>query len=141
LLKPGMTANVQFMVNRKEGVLKVPNSALRFRPPEDKPQPQAPAEGQEERPAAGRGGGAREGERGGNRGGQAQRGGGRSREGTVYVLRGQKATPVRIRLGINDGTSSEVAAGDVKEGEQVVVAMSSAGQARASGPARRPFGF
>jgi HlyD family secretion protein len=142
LLKPGMTANVQFMVNRKEGVLKVPNSALRFRPPEDKPQPQAAAEGQEERPAAVRGGGAREGEPGGNRGGgQGQRSGGRSREGTVYVLRGQKATPVRIRLGINDGTSSEVAAGDVKEGEQVVVAMSSAGQARASGPARRPFGF
>ncbi len=139
VLKPGMTANVQFMVSRKEGVLKIPNAALRFRPPESKPQPQtAAAEQQENPPASGSGGG----NRGGNRGagsGQGQRGG-RAREGTLYVLRDGKAAPVRIRLGITDGTSTEIAAGEVKEGEQVVVAMSSAAQARANAP-RRPFGF
>ncbi|MGA8890403.1 MAG: efflux RND transporter periplasmic adaptor subunit, partial [Anaeromyxobacteraceae bacterium] len=32
-LKPGMTANVTFVYAEKEDVLKVPNSALRFRPP------------------------------------------------------------------------------------------------------------
>jgi HlyD family secretion protein len=32
-LKPGMTANVSIVVERKQGVLKVPNSALRFSPP------------------------------------------------------------------------------------------------------------
>ena len=135
LLKPGMTANVQFMVSRKDAVLKVPNAALRFRPPESKPQPQAAAE-QENAPASGGG------NRGANRGaggGQGQRGG-RGREGTLYVLRDGKATPVRIRLGITDGTSTEVAAGELKEGEQVIVAMSSAAQARANAP-RRPFGF
>ena len=31
-LKPGMTANVSVMIEHKEGVLKIPNSALRFRP-------------------------------------------------------------------------------------------------------------
>jgi len=139
LLKPGMTANVLFMVSRKDGVLKVPNAALRFRPPEDKPQSPAASEGQDsaQRPgaAAGRGG-----DRGGNRAtGQGERGG-RGREGTVYVLRSQKAAPIRIRLGISDGTSTEIAAGDINEGEQVVVAMSSAGQARSQAP-RRPFGF
>ncbi len=139
LLKPGMTANVQFMVSRKEGVLKVPNAALRFRPPEDKPQPQASASGDQESQARA-GGGNRAGARSGGSG-QGQRGG-RAREGTIYVVREQKAAPVRVRLGITDGTSTEVAAGDVKEGEQVVVAMSSAAQARANAPgARRPFGF
>jgi HlyD family secretion protein len=141
LLKPGMTANVQFFVNRKEGVLKIANAALRFRPPEDKPQPQPASEGQDnaQRPNAGGSAGARGGDRG-RAGGQGQRGGGRGREGTVYVVRGQKATPVRIRLGITDGTSTEVAAGDIKEGEEIVVAMSSAAQAKAQAP-RRPFGF
>ena len=37
-LKPGMTANVSILVAGKKGILKVPNTALRFRPPEtDKP--------------------------------------------------------------------------------------------------------
>jgi HlyD family secretion protein len=31
-LKPGMTANVTVLVAHKEGVLKIPNAALRFRP-------------------------------------------------------------------------------------------------------------
>jgi HlyD family secretion protein len=33
-LKPGMTANVSVIVQRKEDVLRIPNGALRFRPPE-----------------------------------------------------------------------------------------------------------
>lgn len=33
-LKPGMTANVSILVAGKRGILKVPNTALRFRPPE-----------------------------------------------------------------------------------------------------------
>ncbi len=35
LLKPGMTANVAFEVARREGALKVPAAALRFRPAKD----------------------------------------------------------------------------------------------------------
>ena len=33
-LKPGMTANVSVIVSEKKGVLKIPNAALRFRPPD-----------------------------------------------------------------------------------------------------------
>ena len=33
LLRPGMTANVTIIVAQKDGILKVPNAALRFRPP------------------------------------------------------------------------------------------------------------
>ena len=40
LLKPGMTANVQFLVAQKEDVLTIPNVALRFRPPEEKNEAQ-----------------------------------------------------------------------------------------------------
>lgn len=36
LLKPGMTANVSFQVASREGALKVPAAALRFRPPGQK---------------------------------------------------------------------------------------------------------
>jgi HlyD family secretion protein len=34
-LKPGMTANVKIEIARREGVLRVPNSAIRFRPTEE----------------------------------------------------------------------------------------------------------
>src|SRR5262249_5067542 len=33
-LKPGMTANVSIIIARRDNVLKLPNAALRFRPPE-----------------------------------------------------------------------------------------------------------
>ncbi len=142
LLKPGMTANVEFLVSRKEGALKIPNAALRFRPPEDKPQIQAAPSG----PDGGQrsGGAARSGGRGAGAGsGSKGKGEGRAnREGTVYALRDQKATPVRVQVGISDGTSTEVITDQLKDGEQVVVAMSSSGsQARPIPPGGRRFGF
>jgi len=39
-LKPGMTANVSIIVEQKEGVIKIPNSALRFRMPDGQQQRQ-----------------------------------------------------------------------------------------------------
>ena len=35
LLKPGMTAQVSFVANQRENVVRIPNGALRFRPPKD----------------------------------------------------------------------------------------------------------
>ncbi len=144
LLKPGMTANVEFLVSRKEGALKIPNAALRFRPPEEKPQvqtaPSGPDGGQRTNGAARSGGGRGAGAGQGSKG----KGEGRAnREGTVYALRDQKATPVKVQLGISDGTSTEVITDQLKDGEQVVVAMSSSGsQARPTAPGgRRVFGF
>jgi len=138
LLKPGMTANAEFLVSRKEDVLKIPNAALRFRPPaSERQQAQVDVAGQ----ATGgnpSGGAARRG--GGNSGpgqGARNREGGVNRQGTVYVLRDDKATPVRIRLGISDGSNSEVVSGDVKEGDQIILSMGS----QASATQRRFFGF
>ena len=138
LLKPGMTANVEFLVSRKEDVLKIPNAALRFRPLAERQPAQVAAAGQAGGPGAAAGGGA--GLRGGspNAGqGSRNREGGVNRQGTVYVLRDQKAIPVRVRLGISDGSSSEVVGGDLKPGDQIILSM---GSQTPSTP-RRFFGF
>jgi HlyD family secretion protein len=138
LLKPGMTANVEFVVSQKTDILKIPNAALRFRPPTEAQQPtQVSAPGQ----GAG-GGGARRG--GGNAGtGQASRGreAGANRQRTMYVLRDQQAMPVRVRVGISDGSFTEVVSGELKEGDPVIVAVGT--QASSSRPAGRRgfFGF
>jgi len=43
VLLPGMTANAEIEVSRRDGVLRVPNAALRYRPADDAAVPQAPA--------------------------------------------------------------------------------------------------
>jgi HlyD family secretion protein len=53
-LRPGMTANAKFITGERRGVVTVPNSALRFRPPEDaviKADPAAPTGSAPEKPA------------------------------------------------------------------------------------------
>src|SRR6059036_227262 len=84
-LKPGMTANVSIVVAHRDDVLRIPNSALRFRPA-NAPTPERPASGRN-RGGAGGGGSA----------------GPRATSRTVYVLRGDQAQPVQIKTGISDG--------------------------------------
>jgi HlyD family secretion protein len=142
LLKPGMTANVEFLVSQKTDVLKIPNSALRFRPPSERQPAQvagaSQTAGDNTGPAAGGGAGRRganpnTGQSSRNREGTA------NRQGTVYVLRDGKATPVRVRLGISDGTYSEVVGGDIQVNDQVILAMGSGQASTTAG--RRFFGF
>ena len=140
LLKPGMTANAEFLVSRKEDVLKVPNAALRFRPPSERqPTQQVAAAGQAAGASSGPGGGGA-GRRGPPDAGQGSRSreGGGNRQGTVYVLREEKATPIRVRLGISDGTYAEVVGGDLQVNDQVILSMAS--QTSTQGQ-RRFFGF
>jgi HlyD family secretion protein len=54
-LLPGMTANVKLVVSEKSDVLKIPNAALRFRPP-GMEVPAGPAPGSRQAPATGGGG-------------------------------------------------------------------------------------
>ncbi|HEY0456882.1 MAG TPA: efflux RND transporter periplasmic adaptor subunit [Verrucomicrobiae bacterium] len=184
-LKPGMTANVSIVIAERENVLKVPNAAFRFKPPEPEtksgpkqmanaqsgasaPSPAAGAGMRGEgRPGGsdgaapsgggpGPGGGARNWGEGGRRGpggggpgggapGMARRSrGDRSPTRTVYVMVGgvegeaPKLEPRQVKIGISDGTSSEVIDG-VKEGETVVVGQIMSGPLPASG-ASNPFG-
>ena len=105
-LLPGMTANVRIIIDQKEGVLQVPNAALRFRPP-------GVEAAERERPAgrpSGPGGG-------GGRGGGAP-------AGRVFVLGPDgKPTALSLQLGIGDGTYTEVVRGELTEGQQVIVGV------------------
>jgi HlyD family secretion protein len=116
-LKPGMTANVTFVYAEKDDVLKIPNAALRFKPP-----PALLAE-------AGRGGNAAAGARPDGVKADAGRSGGKP-EGargpetpdrrTVWVLKEGKPSPLRIRTGISDGTATEILEGDLQAGGEVI---------------------
>lgn len=108
-LKPGMTANVIVTWAEADEVLRVPNAALRFRPPADllPPVPQtAPASGaRESGPRAG--------------GFSRKAAGANARQ--VWVLRGQSLEAVPVQTGITDGSLSEITSADLQEGDAVVV--------------------
>jgi len=133
LLKPGMTANVEFLVSRKNDVLRVPNMAARFRPPWEK-------QGAQEviRQASRTGGGGQ----GRRRGAASRARSGDGRDGRwvrIYVLKDLQPTAVEVRLGISDGTYTEVIEGDLKEEEQVVLALSESAKNNSSSGPVNPF--
>jgi len=209
-LLPGMTANVRVVTAQKDKALKVPNAALRFRPPgaTEEKKPAAPAAAAPA-PASGGGGGGGGGlgqlrERlvaelkldadqqakleaifGGMREkfmaardlpeaekskaqernraeirekvsailnpeqkkrydemaaeAQAARSGGGS--GRIWVV-GEDGKPkaVQVRLGLTDGSATEVVTGDLKEGDEVIVGLQSAAAKPAAGaPGPRMF--
>ena len=112
-LLPGMTANVRIVTERRADVLKVANAALRFRPPGVASNA---AGGQRRKPAA-----------------AAAEGGGRP--GRIYVLEQGQPKPLEVRLGLTDGTATEVISPQVREGMAVIT---SAGQSDASKPQMPP---
>jgi len=124
MLLPGMTAYVNIGVQKREGVLLVPNAALRFKPadpdkkPENAPKPASTATA----PGPGMGAGM---DGGGPRGAGGQGGGkGKKRDGqggTVYVIADGELKAVPVHIGISDGRMTELLSGDLKEGERVVV--------------------
>lgn len=83
-LKPGMTANVSIITGIKNGVPRLPNAALRFKPKKTPP------------------------------GITAERG------QQVWLPQGAEATPVKVKIGITDGSYSELIEGDLAEGQEVI---------------------
>jgi HlyD family secretion protein len=111
LLKPGMTATVSIVTDRREQVLRVPNQALRFSPGGLSAAQPAPSQA-----AASAVGNAQ-----------------------VWVLRGGKPAAVSITTGLADDTHTEVLAGDLHSGDQVII-----GEQRAGSPSQTRglrFGF
>lgn len=100
-LFPGMTANVNILIDKREGVLKVPNAALRFRPADERA------------PAAGKKGA------GGKKAAQRAPAG-----QVVWVLDAGSKKPraISVETGLSDGTYTEVSGGDLKQGDRVVTA-------------------
>ncbi len=142
LLKPGMTANVQFLVSEKEDALTVPNMALRFKPPEEKNEAQEllrQEQGRAAPPVV-----QRRTSRSGGGGAESRR----VRQVKIYVLKDGKAQPVEVQLGITDGSKTEVISDKLAENDPVIIGMSSgAGASTQSGvanpfqPAGPRFGF
>jgi HlyD family secretion protein len=124
-LKPGMTANVSIVAAHRDDTVKIPNSALRFRMPDQTP---SAAPKRDASPSA-RGPGNKP---AGNRPE-------RRVERTVYVLASgaSRPTAVTIKTGISDGVMTEVLEG-LKEGDRVVTGMTESGAV--SAPATNPFG-
>jgi len=129
-LKPGMTATVSVITDRRRDVLAIPNAALRFRPDS------AGGAG------AGAGPGAGAGRERGGPGGAAEAGGerrwnrdnaGAVNEGevaapevpmrTIYVLMDGKPVPRQVTAGITDGRVTEITGGELKEGDNVIVSV------------------
>jgi HlyD family secretion protein len=115
-LKPGMTANVTFVYAEKDDVLKVPNAALRFKPP-----PGLLGEGGARGGAGGNvaAGAKAEGARAGGKP-EGARGQDTPDRRTVWILKDGKPAPIRIRTGISDGSATEVLEGDLQAGGEVV---------------------
>jgi HlyD family secretion protein len=125
-LLPGMTANVRIVIEQKESVLQVPNAALRFRPAGmETPERDRPV-----RPggAAPGGGGAGSGIRAGG-----------APTGRVWVVGADgKPAAMPLLLGIGDGTYTEVAKGDLQEGQQVIVGVAASGDRQPLSPGAAP---
>ncbi len=128
-LLPYLTANVKFIVGERHNVLLVPNAALRWLPqPEqigrefrgktktgpatESPIPASPpAEAGKERQAS----------------------------GVVWVPQGAQVRPIKVTLGLTDGTLTEVESAELKEGTQVVVGEMEKQQAGKPAPGGSPF--
>jgi HlyD family secretion protein len=93
-LRPGMTAEVVFLVEARQDALRVPNAALRFVPPPELLAEAAPPAGED-------GPGTR----------------------VLWVLQDGAPKPVRVRVGVSDGSSTEVSGGGLAAGDRVVTGL------------------
>jgi HlyD family secretion protein len=101
-LFPGMTANASFEVARRDGVLKVPNGALRFTPSTAAPKGQPPAAG----------------------------GANKSHGPKVWIQKtpGAAPEPIAVTLGITDGSFTELKDPvKLREGQEVLVGLAEKG--------------
>jgi HlyD family secretion protein len=140
-LFPGMTAYVTIPVATVENVAKVPNAALRFRPPLPPEQQQAlyAKVGIKDEPKGDAAFPATEGDNAGER--ASARRSARTESAVVWRLEhGDTLEPVEIALGITDHTYTEVAkvlAGHLAPGDDVVT---SSVKSSAVAPGARGFG-
>lgn len=129
-LRPSMTANVTIDVATVGDALRVPNSALRFRPEEkdteSTPEDRAVRSTADSGPA----GAARQLDR--TTGGKPKKAG-----QTVYTMAPPGAgepKPVEIRTGISDGRFTQVVSGPLKVGETIIVGLVTSKAASSASP-------
>jgi HlyD family secretion protein len=106
-LRPGMTANVSFVVTDRPDVVRIPNAALRFRPS---------------------GAAARQ--------PRAQEGARDTRSVFALAADGQGLRRIPVRVGVTDGSHTELIEGDVPAGQALVTDMG--GSDKSGATARTP---
>jgi HlyD family secretion protein len=143
-LMPGMTANLTINVAEAKDILKVPTTALRFTPPQDymaqmmKQLPDSVKQKIQQRRTQTGGGNVSTGLAGGVNGGTGS-GNSQNRDLTpgsyfrVWVVDGKQIKPVRVLIGLSDGTNTQVQ-GDLKEGDEVAVGTLSQSSSTQSNP-------
>ena len=130
-LLPGMTANLTIVTDERENVRRIPNAALRFRPAVTIASSETGREDQAEATPRRRA-----------RGQDVPAGMNEGTRGRIYRV-GPDGNPqaVPVRLGVTDGTYTELLRGDVQEGAAIIVGAprSDAGEdAGANSGTRRP---
>ncbi|KQC09690.1 MAG: RND transporter [Smithella sp. SDB] len=89
-LKPGMTANVSITIETRDNVLRIPNAALRFKPDEATSKSEQTLNKQ-------------------------------NMNGTkVWILEKGKPKPVQVTIGLSDGNYTEVTAGQLEAGQEII---------------------
>ncbi|MCG6934141.1 MAG: efflux RND transporter periplasmic adaptor subunit [Gallionella sp.] len=135
ILLPGMTAYVNIAVAERKDTLLVPNAALRFKPAAGEvkklPVKATPATG-----GASNNGGNRPGASAGGKSGNTKQQSD-TFSGKVYILENGKLKPVKVMFGITDNRNTEIAGGDLKAGDQVVLGETQADQSQNAD--RRPM--
>jgi HlyD family secretion protein len=155
-LLPGMTAYVDIAVQRRKDVVRIPNTALRFRPENEKdiaektPDPKKSAAntsvksvGSASAPSA-----STKKETDATSGATARRKNGGTRNGAdtqnmgrVYVWREDKLHPITLKTGITDRRYTELLSTELKAGDQVVVEEGSSDKNTSSQKRGMQFGM
>jgi HlyD family secretion protein len=105
-LMPGMTANVSVIVDQQKDVLRIPNAALRFKP---SGLPKSAAAGKPKAASSEKG-------------------------PSVWIIENEKPRRIPVKLGISDGSYTEVLSGSLSVGQEVIVESVGKSKAEASGP-------
>ena len=114
-MKPGMTAATRIVTDERSDVIRVPNQALRYRPGARTGAANRQSDGRPTKQAVGEAS-------------QAQ----------LWVLRDGQAVSVRVVVGLDDDSFTEIVRGDVKPGDQVVIGeQSAAADSRSAAPRLR----
>jgi HlyD family secretion protein len=100
LLVPGMTARTKIVTDKRDNVTRVPDQALRYVPAD------YAATATEQAPGA------------------------PARQGQVWVLADGKPVRVAVALGLDDDSFTEIAGGELKPGDRVILSEQSGGAAK-----------
>lgn len=140
-LRPGMTATTTIVYAEKHDVLAIPNTALRFKPPSEVSSAIASASSSAtpaaslsvtaaggDPAAASHGASATPAPSGSSSRRRRWNGGLETPERQIFVLRNGKPEQIEIKVGLSDGSMTEITGGDLKEGEQVITEAIVAGK-------------